>query len=250
MHEGFDADDRYRMVEDEFYATAKIFTRHLHAHEYMQHKRRVQARGVDTINNMPRPTDGKTVQPSVIGIEKKIRARAKKVNKALASLDPDDSATESDAESTDKHERAVTHSFAKFAAFRDYGDVDIGAIVRTKSNTLAAAGLRKSHAVRQKDGRPDDCQPADKRVPQLQASDDAVQEDDSDTVTTSLAGNAMMTYVEGSQKRKHNDSASSSSIGTLSTATEILDRSAASAFLERRKAALASKQKSLLTPTT
>ena len=44
MHEGLDADDGWRLVEDEFEMTAHLFTRHLHHAEYKRQKRLAEVR--------------------------------------------------------------------------------------------------------------------------------------------------------------------------------------------------------------
>jgi hypothetical protein len=59
MVEGFDHDDRYRMVEDEFMTIAKTFTVHLHAAEYKRQQKMVRSRNADTINSISRPVTGK-----------------------------------------------------------------------------------------------------------------------------------------------------------------------------------------------
>lgn len=43
MHEGYDADDIFMMVEDEFQAVAQTFTHHLHHAEYVRMKKKARA---------------------------------------------------------------------------------------------------------------------------------------------------------------------------------------------------------------
>lgn len=59
MIEGFDADDRYRMVEDEFLAMAGSFTKHLHAAEYQRLKDMASSRNADVIRTISRPVTGR-----------------------------------------------------------------------------------------------------------------------------------------------------------------------------------------------
>lgn len=59
MIEGFDADDRYRMVEDEFLAMAGSFTRHLHAAEYQRLKDAANNQNADMIRTISRPVTGR-----------------------------------------------------------------------------------------------------------------------------------------------------------------------------------------------
>lgn len=54
MVEGFDNDDRWRMVEDEFYSVASRFTAHLHAAQYRRLKYEAKKRD-PTIHALPRP---------------------------------------------------------------------------------------------------------------------------------------------------------------------------------------------------
>ncbi|KAL1952938.1 hypothetical protein VTO42DRAFT_3922 [Malbranchea cinnamomea] len=57
MIEGFDGDDIYVMVEDEFLATAQTFTRHLHQEEYERRKRIAKIKNATAICKLARPTD-------------------------------------------------------------------------------------------------------------------------------------------------------------------------------------------------
>ncbi|KAH8696513.1 hypothetical protein BGW36DRAFT_428518 [Talaromyces proteolyticus] len=60
IREGFDNDDMYIMVEDEFYAVAQLFTRHLHQAEYVRRRKEAKEQNASVIRNLSRPTDGKT----------------------------------------------------------------------------------------------------------------------------------------------------------------------------------------------
>jgi hypothetical protein len=59
MHEGMDKDDQYRMVEDEFLATAQRFTVHLHAAEYKRQEKMARTRNAETISSISRPVTQK-----------------------------------------------------------------------------------------------------------------------------------------------------------------------------------------------
>ncbi|KAI1322905.1 hypothetical protein F5Y16DRAFT_403982 [Xylariaceae sp. FL0255] len=52
MIEGLDGDDRYRMVEDELLATARDFTRHLHAAEYKRLQSTSNLKNAQAIGNI------------------------------------------------------------------------------------------------------------------------------------------------------------------------------------------------------
>lgn len=58
LREGLDNDDSYIMVEDEFYAVAQTFTKHLHYAEYVKKKEEVKRQNETTIGELARPTDG------------------------------------------------------------------------------------------------------------------------------------------------------------------------------------------------
>ncbi|KAE8555524.1 hypothetical protein EYB25_000221 [Talaromyces marneffei] len=60
MIPGIENDDMYIMVEDEFYAIAQQFTRHLHHAEYIRRKKQAKKMNASVLREMERPTDGKT----------------------------------------------------------------------------------------------------------------------------------------------------------------------------------------------
>ncbi|KUI61600.1 hypothetical protein VP1G_08755 [Cytospora mali] len=55
MIDGFDNDDQWRMVEDEFYAVAGHFTAHLHAAEYRRLREEARSQNADSIRTISRP---------------------------------------------------------------------------------------------------------------------------------------------------------------------------------------------------
>ncbi|KXJ95657.1 hypothetical protein Micbo1qcDRAFT_192608 [Microdochium bolleyi] len=59
MRDGIDADDAWRMVEDEFLATAQQFTAHLHAAEYQRLKSASKSQNATAIKNISRPVVGR-----------------------------------------------------------------------------------------------------------------------------------------------------------------------------------------------
>ena len=86
MREGYGADDAWMMVEDEFFATAQLYTQHLHHAAYAEQKRRAQARGEKVLRTVGRPTDGRTGRDAMV-VERE--ERAKSIHKALG-LDKED----------------------------------------------------------------------------------------------------------------------------------------------------------------
>ncbi|KAL3467901.1 hypothetical protein BJX64DRAFT_283363 [Aspergillus heterothallicus] len=80
LQEGFDKDDIYIMVEDEFYTVAQSFTQHLHYAEYVRRGREAKLQNAAKIEDIARPTDGST--PTSEALKKKyaaeeLRARQK-----------------------------------------------------------------------------------------------------------------------------------------------------------------------------
>ena len=75
MIDGYDNDDGYIMVEDEFYAMAQEFTQHLHYDEYIRRSKEATAINAATIKDMARPTDGVTPTPD--------ETKRKKISKEL-----------------------------------------------------------------------------------------------------------------------------------------------------------------------
>ena len=74
------------MVEDEFFATAQLYTQHLHHAAYAEQKRRAQARGEKVLRTLGRPTDGRTERDAMVAEREE---RAKSIHKALG-LDKED----------------------------------------------------------------------------------------------------------------------------------------------------------------
>ncbi len=84
MVEGFDYDDKYRMVEDEFFSVAQKFTVHLHVAEYKRQQKMAKSRNAETINSISRPVTGKMPEQT----KRKLDSihRTKKQNSALEGL--------------------------------------------------------------------------------------------------------------------------------------------------------------------
>ncbi|KXT12089.1 hypothetical protein AC579_1857 [Pseudocercospora musae] len=83
MNEGLAGDDMFMMVEDEFYSTAQLFTRHLHYEEYELLKKKHRSRGRETLANLQRGTDnGRTQQSKQL----RLRLEAEETRKKQAEL--------------------------------------------------------------------------------------------------------------------------------------------------------------------
>ncbi|KAK7958006.1 hypothetical protein PG996_010553 [Apiospora saccharicola] len=81
MIEGFDDDDRYHMVEDELLATARQFTAHLHAAEYVRLKEAAKDQNAAVISQIARPVVG-----GMSRLAEKKQERADLLRKQAAAL--------------------------------------------------------------------------------------------------------------------------------------------------------------------
>ncbi|KAI1170837.1 hypothetical protein F4777DRAFT_91542 [Nemania sp. FL0916] len=79
MEEGIEGDDRYRMVEDEFLATAQRFTAHLHVAEYKRLKKAAEADNAQTIRNISRPVLGPMTELVKIKRDREVRAEKQRL---------------------------------------------------------------------------------------------------------------------------------------------------------------------------
>ncbi len=85
MRPGWDEDDGYIMVEDEFLATAQLYTKHLHHAEYQRLKNLARTRQTqisETDTNRPVST---TIMRDELRRKKTAESRSRKIN---AGLDP------------------------------------------------------------------------------------------------------------------------------------------------------------------
>ncbi|KAJ5546077.1 hypothetical protein N7494_003662 [Penicillium frequentans] len=137
--EGLDKDDAWAMVEDEFYAIAQTFTRHLHYAEYVRRKKEAKARSAAAIKELERPTDGQTAMPKALQMRKNAEALDARQKDGLAQLEVpvDDNAEEH----TDEEDGAWagTHLHGLMTSPRKSRSL-VGAHA-VKSSTRAAAGF-------------------------------------------------------------------------------------------------------------
>ncbi|WPH04560.1 Hypothetical protein R9X50_00745200 [Acrodontium crateriforme] len=138
MKDGTEHDDGWIMVEDEFYATAQLFTKHIHHAEYVRLKKLAKGRGSGTLQNISRPTDGRTTQ----SFEQKLRREVSDKDKLVAVTLKRVAAQEDEGESDDDMlmDPQLTGLMAKSQRAND----DLSALVKTKANTRAAAGFSQS----------------------------------------------------------------------------------------------------------
>ncbi|KAF2483038.1 hypothetical protein BDY17DRAFT_323803 [Neohortaea acidophila] len=139
MREGFHADDIYMMVEDEFFSTAKIFTQHLHHAEYVRYKRLAASRGAETLENMARPTDGRTQQSDSLKLQIEARGKADKLRQAIRLATKELNGAGSGEEDDYMNDPQLAGLMTGENVSRDLSGVST-----LKANTRAAAGLLQS----------------------------------------------------------------------------------------------------------
>ena len=83
MRPGYRFDDKFRMVEDEFDATARLFTAHLHRAEYKRLQRLASARSPNAASRISRAVDPNAKMSTSLARVKKAEERKKGVDKAL-----------------------------------------------------------------------------------------------------------------------------------------------------------------------
>ncbi|KAL8931546.1 MAG: hypothetical protein Q9211_006882 [Gyalolechia sp. 1 TL-2023] len=153
MHEGLSHDDIYIMVEDEFLATAQLFTSHLHHAEYVRLKNAAKARNA-ALSNTARPTDSITAMRVETMKKKQAEARAGKNKSALDEMKAnareniavndnhtDEEEEESDAEKAPWVGTSLQGLMAPAA--RKQNLTSLSGLHRTKSSTRAAKGYSK-----------------------------------------------------------------------------------------------------------
>jgi hypothetical protein len=127
------------MVEDEFYTIAQSFTQHLHYAEYIRRKKEAKAQSTEALNDIQRPTDGRTQLPKEAVRRKEAEALAARQKAGLAHLEePEAEKNDSDDDDT----WAGTHLHGLLTSPRKSRSL-VGAHAM-KSSTRAAAGFRQA----------------------------------------------------------------------------------------------------------
>ncbi|RYO98925.1 hypothetical protein DL764_006958 [Monosporascus ibericus] len=137
MIEGIEADDRYRMVEDELLIIAQRFTAHLHAAEYQRLKEASKSRNAKTIKDISRPVVGPITELAKRKQERKARAEKQRLARKKALADQDDTESESDDHYRGTSLFGLMESPVKKATRLD-------SLVATSTTTRAAAGLEET----------------------------------------------------------------------------------------------------------
>lgn len=148
MIDGFQNDDKYRMVEDEFLDIAKEYTQHLHAAEYLRLKAAARNKSAATAGKLTRPVIG--TMPGATKRKLESVDRAKKQAEAVAKLKKDKAKMEyeSDPEAPEPWLGTALHGLMEEPCHTTSTITDV---VETVSTSKAAKGFKGS-----KLGRADD----------------------------------------------------------------------------------------------
>lgn len=138
MREGYNADDIYLMVEDEFLSTAKMYTQHIHHAEYVRLKKLAKSRGAGTLRDIHRPTDGRTKQSHAFRMQLEAEEKDRKIKDGVKKLGDDDESSE--AEDEYMYDPQLAGLMTRDNPVRR----DLSNISKAKSNTRAAAGFGRS----------------------------------------------------------------------------------------------------------
>lgn len=128
------------MVEDEFYAVAQSFTKHLHHAEYTKRKREAKAKTAAAISAIERPTDQQTAIPRELQRRKDAEALAARQKAGLEELEGLRSNANDEPEEEDQDDSwAGTHLHGLMTSPRKSRSLVGGHAM--KSSTRAAAGF-------------------------------------------------------------------------------------------------------------
>ncbi|KAK5112593.1 hypothetical protein LTR62_003907 [Meristemomyces frigidus] len=139
MREGYEEDDIWMMVEDEFHSTAQSFTQHIHHAEYVRLKQLAKGRATTALEAIARPIDGRTQQSASTKIRLEADAQARKVKAGVASMCVVSEGEEDDCDAymQDPQLAGLMTSSQKVAQ-------DLTGLAKARADTRAAAGFAKS----------------------------------------------------------------------------------------------------------
>ena len=136
---GLGEDDLYRMVEDEFLATAKLFTQHIHFAEYVRLKQLARSRGRDALAAIRRGTDGKTER----SVEAKLKEERARLQRSRRGGDEGSDSEDYDEYLQDPQLAGLMGGIGERRAVATAASQSQG-IAPVKANTRAAAGFLQS----------------------------------------------------------------------------------------------------------
>ena len=148
MIDGFQNDDKYRMVEDEFLDIAKEYTQHLHAAEYLRLKAAARNKSAATAGEITRPVIGSLPDAT----KRKLESidRAKKQADAVSKLKKEKAKIEyeSDPEAPEPWLGTALHGLMEEPTRTTSTITDV---VETASTSKAAKGFKGSKLGRAND---------------------------------------------------------------------------------------------------
>lgn len=180
------------MVEDEFYAVAQTFTQHLHYAEYVRRTKEVKAQKAMGMDELERPTDGRTAMPK--GLERKKEAEALDARQKAGLQDALGENHDEKDDTEDDDLWAGTHLHGLMSSPRK--SRSLVSVHAMKSSTRAAAGfaqaasLSSSQARDPSRGYPGSLSKADAAQKMELDLETASEDDDLDLKTTPVAKSA------------------------------------------------------------
>ncbi|EAW19132.1 uncharacterized protein NFIA_090900 [Aspergillus fischeri NRRL 181] len=151
----FDKDDIYMMVEDEFYAMAQTFTKHLHYAEYVKRKE-AKLQNAAAIKDLARPTDGVTPRSeetkrkdAAAALSARQRAGLEKMGGKRPQLDSD-----KEEDDTDEDDGLAGTSLGYLMTSPRKARSLVG-MQGVKSSTRAAAGFAQASGSKRQKTNPD-----------------------------------------------------------------------------------------------
>jgi hypothetical protein len=155
IKEGFDNDDMYIMVEDEFYAIAQQFTRHLHHAEYVKRRKQAKNTNASVLRDIERPTDRNTMMSAETLKRKEAESLRERQKRGLAPTsrrprteeeDEEDALNELEEEDREDDPWVGTSLHTLMASPRK--NRSLAGLQNIRSSTRAAAGFRSAELAR------------------------------------------------------------------------------------------------------
>ena len=138
MREGYSQDDVWMMVEDEFLATAKLYTAHIHHAEYQRLKKLAKSRGDRTLSSIARQTDLMTEQSNSTRLRQEAQEKDKLIKDGMRKIDA------SYVSESEDDEYMQDPQLAGLMTGSQRASKDLTGMGKAKSNTRAAAGFKHS----------------------------------------------------------------------------------------------------------
>lgn len=204
MIDGFNNDDRYRMVEDEFLDVAKEFTQHLHAAEYQRMKKSAKAKNAATINAISRPVTTRMGDQTRRKVESVVRA--KKQADAIKDIHGDQPRDEGDSdESQGPWLGTALHGLMEKPRASAVPLTDISGF---HSSSKAAAGYKGSSVGRMETYDIPDPEEfkltKSTSIESIEEAEETETEDDDDDLAAALVVNHTSSYIKKESIEKSN----------------------------------------------